>query len=101
MVVKCKPVYNFQSVEFEYEIHDGNPKDIEAMFMIYKQLMDGLQKVAVEQPALAKPVAKPQKPKEEMATPNQVQLLVSFGEDEEEVRKLTKKEASMRIKEYL
>ena len=99
MIVKCKPVYNFQSVEFEYEIHEGNKNDIEAMFMIYKQMLDGLQNAAVEQPALAKPVAKPQPQKEEMASAGQVKWLVSLGVSEEEAKAMTKKKAAETIRE--
>lgn len=99
MVIKCKPVYSFQSVEFEYEIHDGNPKDIEAMFLIYKLMLDGLQKIAVDQPALAKPVAKPQKPKEEGASEGQIKWLISLGVPEDEARSMTKKEAADTIRE--
>lgn len=97
MLVKCKPVYSFQSVEFEYEVN--SPEDMEAMFLIYKQMLDGLQKVAVEQPALAKPV--PAKPKEELATQGQVNCLINLGFDEQEARRMTKKVAALKIKELI
>ena len=96
MLVKCKPVYNFQSVEFEMEIN--TPDDTRKMFIIYKDILDGLQKIAVDQPA---PTKAPVKPKEEMATPKQVECLVNLGEDEEEMKKLTKKAAAFKIKELL
>ena len=96
MLVKCKPVYNFQSVEFEMEIN--SPDDTEKMFIIYKEILDGLQKIAVDQPS---PTKAPVKPKEEMATPKQVECLVNLGEDEEEMKKLTKKAAAFKIKELL
>lgn len=99
MLVKCKPVYNFQSVEFEMEVK--NPEDIEIMFDMYEDMIKGLKSVAPEQPA--QPKAAPAKPqaKEEMATNGQINYLIGLGFDEEEAKKLTKKQADLKIKEML
>ena len=96
MVVKCKPVYNFQSIEFEMEVNSQG--DMDAMFEFYKKCLDGLQRVAVDQPA---PTKIPAKPKEEMATSGQVNCLVNLGYDVEEAKKLTKKAAAFKIKELI
>lgn len=45
--VKCKPTYNFQSIEFEWEIR--NPQDQEYMFEVYKELLEGLIRLAPNQ----------------------------------------------------
>lgn len=95
MIFKCKPVYNFQSIEFEYEVN--SEEDSQKMFETYKKVLQGLQECAVEQPALAKPV--PAKPKEEMATPGQINYLISLGLLPEEANKLTKKQAAAKIME--
>ena len=47
LILKCKPTYNFQSIEFEWEIR--NPEDQEYMFAIYKELLDGLISIAPNQ----------------------------------------------------
>ena len=95
MLVKCKPVFNFQSIEFEYEVN--TPEDREAMFLHYKQFLDGLQKIAVDQPAPVK--QSPSKPKEDLASPSQIKWLISLGVSEEEAKAMTKKVAAMKIRE--
>ena len=44
---KCKPTYNFQSVEFEIELTDNN---LEPMFSLYRRIVEGLIKVSPDQP---------------------------------------------------
>ena len=55
---KCKPVYNFQSIEFEYECDLAH---IDAMLDLYKIILDGLMVNAPEQPAkqIERPIKKP------------------------------------------
>lgn len=93
MIIKFKPVYNFQSVEFEAEIN--SPEDLEKAFNSYKICLEKLQQIAPEQPAQPKAAA----PKEPMATEKQKALLIKLGLDEKEVNKMTTKQAYMKIKE--
>ena len=99
MVIKCKPVYNFQSLEFEVEIDPKNLQEVNGLFTIYNTMLQGLQRIAPEQPAQAKPVAKAQKPKEEMASEGQINWLIGLGVPEEEARSMTKKKAAETIRE--
>ena len=94
MIIKCKPVYNFQSVEFEFEINGVN--DLPEMFALYKLIVSGLKDIAPEQPAQPKAVTIPKEP---MATEKQKNLLIKLGLDEKEVNKMTTKQAFMKIKE--
>ena len=96
MVIKCKPVYNFQSVEFEMEIDPTKLEELNGLFNIYNNLLVGLQKVAPEQPVQAKPIPIKQEPK---ATPGQVQCLVNFGIEKSVAEKMTKAEAGKKIGE--
>ena len=95
MLMKFKPVYNFQSVEFEMEVN--GPADLSNAFKWYKQILIELQKVAPEQPALVKQVA----PKEAMATDKQVATLIKLGIEESEAKKMTSKQAFMKLKELI
>ena len=47
MNFKCKPVYQFQSVEFDYEVN--LPEDLENMFDLYQKVLKGLMDFAPEQ----------------------------------------------------
>lgn len=47
MVFKCKPVWQFQSVEFDYNVN--TPKDLEDMFGLYEKVLKGLMDFAPEQ----------------------------------------------------
>lgn len=44
---KCKPTYNFQSIEFEIECLENN---LEPMFNLYRRVVEGLIKVTPDQP---------------------------------------------------
>lgn len=96
MIFKCKVVYDFQSIEFDYEVN--NPSDKEEMFNVYKSVLRGLKALGDEIPNPNKN-AKKTPVKEEMATAGQVKYLVNFGFPEEEVKKMTKKQAWEQIKE--
>lgn len=95
MIMKFKPVYNFQSVEFEAEIKC--PEDLEKAFNSYKICLEKLQEIAPEQPSNN---GKPQ-PKEPMATEKQIATLVKLKMDEQEAKKLTQKQAYLKIKELI
>ena len=47
MIMKCKPVYQFQSVEFDYNIN--SPADLTEMFDLFNKIIKGLQEIAPEQ----------------------------------------------------
>ena len=96
MLVKCKPVYNFQSVEFEMEVK--NPEDIEIMFDMYEDMIKGLKSVAPEQPAQPKAAPVKQEPK---ATPKQINCLIKLGIDEETAKRMTMSEANKKINELI
>ena len=50
MIMKCKPTWNFQSIEFEVTIDDNceavAEKDLKGMFELYDQILKGLQKIS-------------------------------------------------------
>ena len=103
ITLKCKPVYDYQSIEFEYEIRNGD--DIANMFELYSQLLDGLMNVAPEQPDRKRiPAAKLKKelkpipePKEQLATEAQLKILNDFNIPHK--RNVTKLEAQKLIRE--
>ena len=96
MNVKCKVVYDFQSLEFDYEVN--NEEDKRNMFALYKELLEGLKQLGDEIPNPNKN-AKKQPVKEEMATAGQVKFLLNMGFSEEEAKRMTKKQAWEKIKE--
>ena len=96
MLVKCKPVYNFQSVEFEMEIN--NKEDMKKMFETFGDMIEGLKSVAPEQPAQPKATPVKQEPK---ATPKQVSCLIKLGIDEETAKRMTMSEANKKINELI
>ena len=98
--VKCKVVYDFQSIEYDYTI--TNEEDRIQCQKIFLALLSNLKEVADKIP---NPSGKGQKmannnvKKEPKASPNQIRWLISLGVEEEEARKLTTTEASDLIKE--
>lgn len=96
MNVKCKVVYDFQSLEFDYEVN--NAEDKREMFALYRSLLEGLKQLGDEIPNPNKN-AKKQPVKEEMATAGQVKFLINMGFSEEEAKRMTKKQAWEKIKE--
>lgn len=96
MNVKCKVVYDFQSLEFDYEVN--NEEDKRNMFGLYRELLEGLKQLGDEIPNPNKN-AKKQPVKEEMATAGQVKFLINMGFSEEEAKRMTKKQAWEKIKE--
>lgn len=96
MNVKCKVVYDFQSLEFDYEVNSAEDK--KDMFALYRSLLEGLKQLGDEIPNPNKN-AKKQPVKEEMATAGQVKFLINMGFSEEEAKRMTKKQAWEKIKE--
>lgn len=47
MIFKCKPVWLFQSVEFDWDVQ--NPKDLDEMFAMYEKVLKELVRIAPEQ----------------------------------------------------
>ena len=64
---KCKPCYNFQSVEFEYTI--DTPEEIDTMMNIYNMILQNLISIAPNQEAKEPEV------KEEPASEKQLELM--------------------------
>lgn len=88
---KCKVVYNFQSIEFDYE---GTPADIPDMMSVYKQCLDELMLVSVDQP---KAVAV--KPKDEQASDKQRDILDKL-QIEYDPKNISRKKASYLITNF-
>lgn len=70
--VHCKPTYNYQSVEFDWEIKDLG-EDINKLKAVYLALTNMLIEIAPEQPEKGKAVVK-----EEPATVKQLEILKKF-----------------------
>ena len=64
---KCKPTYNFQSIEFEIEVSEDY---LEPMFTLYRKVVEGLIKVTPDQPKNGV-VANP-------ASPKQIEIMDKF-----------------------
>ena len=47
MLIKCKPVWLFQSVEFDWDVK--SPKDLDEMFSFYERTLKELVRIAPEQ----------------------------------------------------
>lgn len=71
MIFKCKPVWQFQSVEFDFEVKDASV-DLPAMFEIYKKVLKGLMDFAPEQ-------QKQTVNREPLATEKQRQIMKANG----------------------
>ena len=115
MIVRCKPTYNFQVVEFEYEVN--NDKDLDEMFEWYGKMIQKMIYVSPDQPdqlknkggkytdysykANVKTVEKEDLPKveDEPASPNQIKYLVQLGISREDAKTMTKKQAWTKIQE--
>lgn len=65
VLVKFKPVYNFQSAEFEMLVDFDNPDSVDRAFATYNQCLNKLKELAPDQPKLV------DVPKVELATEKQ------------------------------
>jgi hypothetical protein len=101
IIVTCKAVYDFQSIEFQWTICDE--EDRKELFETYKGFVNSLKEISEESPnppRNGKKEAKKESKKEEMASVGQINYLIGLGFPEEDAKKLTKKQASMCIKEW-
>lgn len=50
MIMKCKPTFQFQSIEFDYEIDDTceavAEQDVKDMFKLYDKILKGLMAIS-------------------------------------------------------
>ena len=74
MLMKCKPTYDFQSVEFDWPVQsDEDIADMEAM---YQKILDMLVRIAPEQGGTKKAKAVPAEP---LATEGQKKTMDRFN----------------------
>ena len=73
VLVKFKPVYNFQSAEFEILVDWDNPESVDRAFATYNQCLNKLKDLAPDQPKLV------DVPKVELATDKQKENMDKFG----------------------
>ena len=99
LTVHCKPVYNYQSVEFDWDIHCGGDYEstLAAMEKFYSRMLEML--VRVSQNAPQKDVSKPVAPVEEPASEKQKEILRNFHIDFKP--DITKKQAHALIKKSM
>ena len=98
LIVHCKPVYNYQSVEFDAQIRCNNGKaDIAAMELVYSEMLAML--VRVSQNAPQAEAKKPAAPVEEPASEKQKEILRNFHIDFKP--DITKKQAHALIKKSM
>lgn len=73
VLVKFKPVYNFQSAEFEMLVDFDNPDSVDRAFATYGQCLNKLKELAPDQPKLV------DVPKVELATEAQKENMKKYG----------------------
>ena len=96
--VHCKPVYNYQSVEYDVEIHKGTEEyDLGYMEGLYTRMLQML--VRVSETAPQKEANKPAAPVEEPASEKQKEILRNFHIDFKP--DITKKQAHALIKKSM
>ena len=99
--VHCKPVYNYQSVEFDWIIpvtpFECDQESMNAMEAFYTKMLEML--VRVSQNAPQKDVSKPVAPVEEPASEKQKEILRNFHIDFKP--DITKKQAHALIKKSM
>ena len=101
--IHCKPVFNYQSIEFDWEIpisigdEEFHAAALEAMERFYSRMLEML--VRVSQNAPQAEAKKPAAPVEELASEKQKEILRNFHIDFKEP--LTKKQAHALIKKSM
>ena len=96
--IHCKPVYNYQSVEFDWELPIGNvEEEMTAMEGFYSRMLEML--VRVSQNAPQAETKKPAAPVEELASEKQKEILRNFHIDFKP--DITKKQAHALIKKSM
>ena len=97
-IIHCKPVYNYQSVEFDWQINMDNPyPDFERMEEMYVRMLQMLVRVSEKAPQ--KEAGKPSAPVEEPASEKQKEILRNFHIDFKP--DITKKQAHALIKKSM
>ena len=77
MILKAKPCFNFQSVEFEAEIN--NNQDWEEFLRWYSRIYKALQKIAPEDVGKSGKKPQPKKPMQDPATEAQISIMEKHG----------------------
>ena len=97
--VHCKPVYNYQSVEFDWEVSFGATfeHDIAEMEWFYSKMLEMLVRVSQNAPQVE--AKKPAAPVEEPASEKQKEILRNFHIDFKP--DITKKQAHALIKKSM
>lgn len=70
--MKCKPTWQFQSVEFDYPVQSS--ADLPDMFKLYDKVLKGLMEIAPVQDT-----KQVQKSVEPLATPRQKEIMDNYG----------------------
>ena len=97
-VIHCKPVYNYQSVEFDWSIREGQEEqDFEVVEHLYSRYLEMLVRVSEKAPQ--KEANKPAAPVEEPASEKQKEILRNFHIDFKP--DITKKQAHALIKKSM
>ena len=101
LLVHCKPVFNYQSVEFDWEVAISDEElfqqNLEAMERFYSRMLEML--VRVSQNAPQAETKKPAAPVEEPASEKQKEILRNFHIDFKP--DITKKQAHALIKKSM
>ena len=98
LTIHCKPVYNYQSVEFDIDIHNGLQEvDFAYMEDLYKGMLEMLVRVSQNAPQVE--AKKPTAPVEELASEKQKEILRNFHIDFKP--DITKKQAHALIKKSM
>ena len=96
--INCKPVYNYQSVEFDWDIHqDTTEEDWATIEFIYSKALEMLVRVSQNAPQVE--AKKPTAPVEELASEKQKEILRNFHIDFKP--DITKKQAHALIKKSM
>lgn len=97
LLMHCKPVFNFQSIEFDIVVNPNDPESMEYMKGVYSQVLNCLMAVAVEQPN--QPGAKKEPPLEDRPTVKMIEIMDKYGINYDKYT--TKKQAQALIEKSL
>ena len=97
LLMHCKPVFNFQSIEFDIVVNPNDPESMEYMKGVYSQVLKCLMDVAVEQPN--QPGAKKEPAPEDQPTDKMKDIMDKYGIKYDKYT--TKKQAQMLIEKSL
>lgn len=96
--IHCKPVYNYQSVEFDWDVHINTiEEDWQTIEHIYSKALEMLVRVSQNAPQVE--AKKPAAPVEEPASEKQKEILRNFHIDFKP--DITKKQAHALIKKSM